>query len=109
MSRFNCRASRRPIRSLLIAALLLGCAASAQADVRLYTGSLIIEAFANTTTNGTAPPFTDSTVVGIPLTGMCNTVTFHPQETLIFSNGTTMKPSPRRAPRPSFPTPRRQA
>jgi hypothetical protein len=65
--------------------LLAVCFASAtQAEPRMYTGSLIIHAFGNDTTTGTAPPFQTGEAVGIPLTGNCNTEPYHAKETLTF-------------------------
>jgi len=64
--------------------LVMVLAASATAGARLYTGSLVIDAFGNDTTTGASPPFTTSTRIGIPLTGRCHTVPYHPKETLEF-------------------------
>jgi hypothetical protein len=68
----------------LLTLLALCFASSAQAEPRMYTGSLIIHAYGNDTTTGTAPPFTSGRAVGIPLTGNCNTEPFHAKETLTF-------------------------
>lgn len=75
---------RSAIRAAL--ALLVFCT-SASAGTRLYTGSLIIEAFGNDTTTGNQPPFQSSKPIGIPLTGKCNARPYHAHETLRFPAG----------------------
>jgi len=70
--------------SVPIAVLALCFASLAQAEPRMYTGSLIIHAFGNDTTTGTAPPFQTGEAIGIPLTGNCNTEPYHTQENLTF-------------------------
>ncbi len=76
----------RAALGILAALLALGFAASARADPRMYTGSLVIHAFGNDTTTGTIPPYLSSSslAVGIPLTGQCATTPYHPKETLTF-------------------------
>ena len=59
-------------------------AASAHADVRMYTGSLVIHAFGNDTTTGSVPPYDMFTYFGIPLTEQCDTNLYHAKETLTF-------------------------
>ncbi len=83
--------SARAALGIPIVLLALGLAAPANADARMYTGSLVIHAFGNDTSTGTPPPFTRSTHIGIPLTGQCNTTPYHAKETLTFPttpNGT---------------------
>jgi hypothetical protein len=74
-----------------IVLLALCFAGAAPAEPRLYTGSLIIHAYGNDTTTGTAPPFTTGRAVGIPLTGKCNTEPLHLKETLTFTHTETMQ------------------
>ena len=64
--------------------LVMVLAASASAGPRLYTGSLVIDAFGNDTSTGVSPPFRKPTRIGIPLTGRCHTGAYHPKETLSF-------------------------
>jgi hypothetical protein len=76
---------RRP--TLVLAALLtlvgISLGGNAQAE-RMYTGSLIIDGFANDQTDGVSYPTTTPVNLGIPLIGKCNTGPFHPLETLQF-------------------------
>ena len=83
MSRFGARV---PLAAVLVAALVASLATGAQAGTRLYSGSLIIEAFGNDTTDGNQPPFQTFVRVGIPLTGNCNTAPYHAKETLMFTS-----------------------
>jgi hypothetical protein len=59
----------------------------------MYTGTLIIHAFGNDTTDGASPPFTTGRTVGIPLTGQCNTEPYHAKETLTFPTTATSPPT----------------
>lgn len=68
-----------------IAGLTLCLAGTAQAATRMYSGSLIIKAFGNDTTTGTVAPYDEARIVGIPLTGNCNTEPFHAKETFHFT------------------------
>ena len=77
----------RNLLHLLVVVLVLGFAASAHAGLRLYTGTLIIEGFGNDTTTGNQAPFQSVRIVGIPLTGNCNTKPIHLKETLQFPAG----------------------
>jgi hypothetical protein len=60
--------------ALLLAAALavLGVASAAQAEPRMYTGSLILHEFGNDTTTGTTYPFNAYVVLGIPHGLFCN-------------------------------------
>ena len=82
---------QRALSVLLLGVTALGFALRAEAGTKLYSGSLIIEAFGNDTTTGAlatptpaGPPFSTFTAVGIPLAGHCNTAPHHPKETLRF-------------------------
>ena len=70
---------------LAIALLAVCFAGTSQAATRLYTGSLIVKSFGNDTTTGTAEPYTTGLMVGLPLTGNCNTEPLHLKENLTFS------------------------
>ena len=74
----------RNLLHLLVVVLILGFAASAHAGLRMYSGSMIIEAFGNDTTTGNQAPFQSVRIIGIPLTGNCNTEPAHAKETLHF-------------------------
>jgi hypothetical protein len=50
----------------------------------MYTGTLIIHAFSNDTTDGASYPFTTVVNGAIPLIGQCHTGPHHPKETLTF-------------------------
>jgi hypothetical protein len=78
----NSKLSRVAGIGIVLAALCL--ASAAQAAPRMYTGSLIIPAFANDTTTGSSSPYSTNRVVGIPLTGNCNTQPFHAKEVFTF-------------------------
>ncbi len=72
-------------RSVLPAALALvviGISGTAQAAVRMYSGSLIIHAFGNDTSTGSTFPYSKAIVTGIPLAGNCNTAPYHTHETI---------------------------
>jgi hypothetical protein len=73
------------LAGIWVAVLSVCFAGTTQAATRLYTGSLIIKSFGNTTTTGTAEPYTSGLFVGIPLTGNCNTEPLHLKETLTFN------------------------
>ncbi len=76
----------RAALGVLTALWVLGLAATAHADARMYTGSLVIHAFGNDTTTGRIPRYAsrNSLAVGIPLTGQCDTNLYHAKETLTF-------------------------
>ena len=76
----------RAALGVLTALWVLGFAAPAHADARMYTGSLVIHAFGNDTTTGSNPPFGSLSgfAVGIPLTGHCDMDVYHAKETLTF-------------------------
>jgi hypothetical protein len=63
------------LNSFAAAAALLGlvaCAPSAHAAPKLYSGSLVLHAFANDTTSGSTPPFATEVRQALPLGAHCN-------------------------------------
>ena len=64
-----------PPRKHAAAAALLACVAlahAAQAAPKMYSGSLVLHAFANDTTSGSTPPFATEVRQALPLGAYCN-------------------------------------
>ena len=72
------------LAGMTIALLAVCFASTTQAGTRMYSGELIIHAFANDVTTGVVPPFQSFRTVGIPLINRCNLQPYHAKETITF-------------------------
>jgi hypothetical protein len=67
-------------RVVLLALGILGLGGAAHAGPGLYAGSLIIETFADVSSNSTSTIYQTAAGAGLPLTGSCNTLPYHAKE-----------------------------
>jgi hypothetical protein len=72
--------SARDVLLALLSLGILGLGGAAHASPRMYTGSLIIEAFGDVNSNSTSTIYQTAVGTGIPLTGNCNTLPYHAKE-----------------------------